>query len=150
MPLSAGRQTGQDGWVQNATPSPANPDAVFHRRSNITASAACRSERRCSACSANTEATTSAVMLGWPRPEWNRSANICGGNNCLPVLSQEREYAPWQQMPSYRLGVDQLRRPSESPCIRTLSQVTAHQTDYDTAYSFGTLLGLGTVTDYGK
>ena len=59
----------------------ANPHAAFHRRSNVTASAACRSDSPFKACNTNTDATTSGATLGRPFPDWNRSVNISAGNN---------------------------------------------------------------------
>jgi hypothetical protein len=67
------------GW--NAGCPIGQPTAAFHRRSNVSASAASRSERCSSACNTSTEATTSPGTLGRPSDEGNRSANISSGNS---------------------------------------------------------------------
>ncbi len=67
------------GW--NAAAVTANPHAAFHRRSNVTASAASRSDNPCNACSTSTAATTGPATLGRPRPDGNKSANITSGNS---------------------------------------------------------------------
>ena len=81
-----------DGW--NPVSVTANPHAAFYRRSNVTASAVCRSDKPCNACSTITEAITSAGIDGRPRPEPNRSADASSGDNRQPltVLGQEREH----------------------------------------------------------
>ncbi len=72
------------GW--NPASATASPTAAFHRRSNVTASTASRSENPCSVCSTSTDATSSGGKLGRPRPDGNRSSNIDAGNN-LPRCS---------------------------------------------------------------
>src|SRR3954451_3336793 len=67
------------GW--SAVVPIGHPTAAFHRRSNVSASPASRSERCSSACSTSTEATTSPGTLGRPNREGNRSANIASGNS---------------------------------------------------------------------
>src|SRR3712207_7000849 len=75
------RDIGVTGVQTCALPISGHPAAAFHRRSNVSASAASRSEKPCSACSTSTAATTSAGTLGRPSGEGNRSANIASGNS---------------------------------------------------------------------
>jgi hypothetical protein len=96
-----------DGW--NAAASTATPHAAFHRRSNVTASAASRSDSPCNVCSTSTEATTSGAIEGRPRPEGNKSSNIARREQPVPTLSQQREHtAHRQQMPRHRLHIQQI------------------------------------------
>src|SRR4051794_1825255 len=84
------------GW--NAAAVTGSPHAAFQRRSNVTASAASRSDSPCSACSTSTVATTSAGTDGRPRPDRNKSSNMLSGNssprcaarnaNTLPTASR--------------------------------------------------------------
>lgn len=55
-----------EGWNPDA--STAYPHAAFHRRSNVSASTASRSEYPCSDCNTNTDAMTWAGSRGGPAP----------------------------------------------------------------------------------
>src|SRR5450830_1659655 len=66
---------------RSATASIAKPHAGFHRRSNVNASTATRSDRLCNVCSTNAEAITEAGNDGRPRTVGNKSSNGSSGNN---------------------------------------------------------------------
>jgi len=83
-----------------------SPHAAFHRRSNVTASAASRSDSPCSACSTSTDATTGAGTLGCPRPDGNRSANITSGNTSSRCAARNANTAP---------GAADAQRPTPRP-----------------------------------
>ena len=72
----------------------ANPHAVFHRRSKVTASTVSLSDSPCNACSVITAAITSAGTLGRPRPVGNKSANISSGNNSRRCAARNANTLP--------------------------------------------------------
>lgn len=94
------------GW--NAAASTANPHAAFHRRSNVTASAASRSESPCNACSTSTVATTTPERSdGHARHEQISEHHI--REQLLPLPGQKSEHAARrQQMPRNRLNIHQI------------------------------------------
>lgn len=80
------------GW--NPAASTPRPHAAFHRRSNVTASAASRSDNPCKACNTMTVATTSGATDGRPRPEGNKSVNNSAGNNTCRCSARNANTLP--------------------------------------------------------
>src|SRR5665647_1811225 len=111
------------GW--NPVSVTANPHAAFHRRSKVTASAVCRSDKPCNACNTITEAITSARIDGRPRPEVNRSANAPSGNNRWRCSAKNANTDPaGSRCPANDSASPNSRCPSSRPCIYQGSQPT--------------------------
>jgi len=108
-----------------------SPHAAFHRRSNVTASAASRSDSPCST-STSTDATTGAGTLGCPRPDGNRSANITSGNTSSRCAARNANTAPeGSRCPATDSTSNSSRCGSLRPCTQRSSRPRAAGTAPD-------------------